>query len=200
MVVPTDWRWTRAQAHFLESMHVKQETLAVCMDQIIAGAELIATSFSHGGKLLLCGNGGSAADCQHMAAEFTNRLTAQFERTALPAIALTTDSSFITSYANDVGFEGVFARQIEAIGGPHDVLLGISTSGRSANVIRAVETAKMRGMSTIALTGCIGPLGEVASVAIMVPSESTQYIQEAHLVIEHILCDLSERIIFGIVK
>src|SRR5205807_1764234 len=122
-------------------------------EPILAAADLVAGAFRGGGKLLLCGNGGSAADCQHMAAEFTSRLSADFVRPALPAIAMTTDTSFLTAYANDFDFEGVFARQVEALGKPGDVLLAISTSGNSKNVIRAVETGKAMGLRTIVLMG-----------------------------------------------
>ena len=163
---------------------------------IADAALLIASAFQSGGKLLLCGNGGSAADCQHMATEFTSRLTKDFDRPALPAIALTTDTSFLTAYANDLGFEDIFGRQIQALGKPGDVLLGISTSGSSANIIRAVEVARTAGLKTIALTGSGGKLGALADVAIAVPSTKTSHIQEAHLAIEHAICDAVERILF----
>ena len=114
----------------------------MCRGASPSAADVITEAFRSGGKLLLCGNGGSAADCQHMAAEFVSRLTKDFERPGLPAIALTTDTSFLTAYTNDCGFEGVFARQVQALGRPGDVLLGISTSGNSANVIQAVEVAR----------------------------------------------------------
>jgi D-sedoheptulose 7-phosphate isomerase len=185
------------RAHLLESAEIKHRVAEKCGDSILAAARLIADTFRSGGKVLLCGNGGSAADCQHMAAEFVSRLTKDFERPGLPAIALTTDTSFLTAYANDVGFDGVFARQVQALGKPGDVLVGISTSGGSVNVIRAVEAAHAATMHTIALTGSSGPLGRMANVAISVPSAKTQYIQEAHLAIEHIVCDLVERDLFG---
>jgi D-sedoheptulose 7-phosphate isomerase len=182
--------------HLLESAAVKERTVEQCTGSIVAAAILIAESFRAGGKLLLCGNGGSAADCQHLAAEFTSRLSADFVRPALPAIALTTDTSFLTAYANDFDFEGVFARQVEALGKPGDVLVGISTSGGSANVVRAVERAKSLNLRTIALIGEAGPLRELCDVAISVPSRKTQHIQESHLAIEHILCHLVERALF----
>ena len=131
-----------------------------------------------------------------MAAEFVSRLTKDFERPGLPAIALTTDTSFLTAYANDVGFEGVFARQVQTLGKPGDVLIGISTSGNSPNVIRAVEAALAANIHTIALTGSGGRLAEIGDVVISVPSANTQHIQEAHLAIEHIVCDLVERCLF----
>lgn len=186
------------RAHLLESAEIKRQVAEKCVDSILAAASLIAETFRVGGKVLLCGNGGSAADCQHMAAEFVSRLTKEFERPGLPAIALTTDTSFLTAYANDVGFEGVFARQVQALGKPGDVLIGISTSGSSTNIIRAVEAARAANMQTIVLTGSRGgSLAEIADVTISVPSANTQYIQEAHLAIEHIVCDLVERDLFG---
>jgi D-sedoheptulose 7-phosphate isomerase len=167
------------------------------MEAICSAASLITETFRSGGKVLLCGNGGSAADCQHMAAEFVSRLTKDFERPGLPAIALTTDTSFLTAFANDCGFEGVFARQVQALGKAGDVVIGISTSGNSPNVIRAVEAAQAAHMHTVVLTGHGGRLPGMARVAIVVPSTNTQYIQETHLAIEHILCDLVERSLFG---
>ena len=187
----------RVQAHLLESAEVKRQMVERCVDSILAAADLIAETFRSGGKVLLCGNGGSAADCQHMAAEFVNRLTKDFERPGLPAIALTTDTSFLTAFANDCGFEGVFERQVQVLGKPGDVLIGISTSGDSTNVMRAVEAARAVNMRTIALTGSRGRLAQMANIAISVPSANTQYIQEAHLAIEHILCGLVERYLFG---
>ena len=186
----------RVQAHLLESAEVKRQMVETCVDSILAAADLIVETFRSGGKVLLCGNGGSAADCQHLAAEFVNRLTMEFERPGLPAIALTTDTSFLTAFANDCGFERVFERQVQALGKPGDVLIGISTSGNSTNVIRAVEAARVADMRTIVLTGSNGRLAGMANVAISVPSANTQYIQEAHLAIEHILCDLVERRLF----
>jgi D-sedoheptulose 7-phosphate isomerase len=164
-----------------------------CLDAILAAARTIASALRGGGKLLLCGNGGSAADCQHMAGELVSRLSADFPRPPLPAVALTTDSSILTALSNDFGFEGVFARQVQALGRSGDVLLGISTSGTSPNVLRAVEAARRIPMATIALTGTQGRLKVLADVAITVPSDSVQHMQEAHLGIEHILCYLVER-------
>lgn len=187
----------KARAHLLDSAKIKQQTAEKCLDSILAAADLIAEAFRSGGKALLCGNGGSAADCQHMAAEFVSRLTMDFDRPGLPAIALTTDTSFLTAFANDFGFEGVFARQVQTLGNPGDVLIGISTSGNSSNVIRAVETARAASMHTLVLIGSSGSLKGMANVAISVPSVKTQYIQEAHLTIEHILCSLVERYLFG---
>ncbi|MHB0868700.1 MAG: D-sedoheptulose-7-phosphate isomerase [Chloroflexota bacterium] len=183
----------RVRAHLLESAEVKRLIADEGMDAILAAARTIADSLRAGGKLLLCGNGGSAADCQHVAAEFVSRLTGDFERPGLPAIALTTDTSFLTAYANDYSFEGIFERQVEALGKQGDVLMGISTSGGSRNVIRAVEMASAMGLRTIVLTGSGGPLVAMADVALTVPSGNTQYIQEAHLAMEHVVVDLAER-------
>ena len=191
-----DLRMKTVQAHFAETAAVMQAAIEHCGASILAAADLVAASFSNGGKLLICGNGGSAADCQHMAAEFTSRLTGDFERPGLPALALTTDSSFLTAYANDYHFDGIFARQVEALGRSGDVLLGISTSGGSKNVVRAFELAKERGLKTIVLTGNKGRLREMADVAICVPSGETQPIQETHLAIEHLICHFVERALF----
>ena len=163
---------------------------------IVSAAKLISEAFRSGGKLLLCGNGGSAADCQHMAAEFTSRLTKEFDRPGLPAIALTTATSFITAYANDIDFNGVFSRQVEALGKAGDALIAISTSGNSRNIIRAVEAARQNKVRVISLSGSKGRLKELADVSISVPSSRTSHIQEAHLAIEHIICDLVEHILF----
>jgi phosphoheptose isomerase len=191
-----DWRAERVKKHLLESAEVKRQVAENSLGAILAAADLIAASFRAGGKLLICGNGGSAADCQHMAAEFVSRLTKDFERPGLPAVALTTDTSFLTAFANDCGFDGIFARQVQALGKAGDVLLGISTSGNSENVVRAVEVARTQGIHTLALVGAQGRLAQVVDVAIAVPAVNTQHTQEAHVAIEHILCDLVERSLF----
>lgn len=183
----------RAQAHLLEAAQVDRLVADQCVDSIVSAADLIARAFRTGGKLLLCGNGGSAADCQHLAAEFVNRLTSEFERPGLPAVALTTDTSFLTAFSNDYGFADVFVRQVDTLGKPGDALIAISTSGESANVLRATHAARARQISTIGLTGPIGRLACTVDVAIRVPSTCPQHIQEAHLAIEHILCDLVEQ-------
>jgi D-sedoheptulose 7-phosphate isomerase len=180
----------------LESAEVKRRVADQSAEAIVAAAGVIVETFRAGGKVLLCGNGGSAADCQHMAAELVSRLTSDFVRPGLPAVALTTDTSFLTAFANDCGFEGIFARQVQALGRPGDLLIGISTSGSSPNVIQAVEAARTAGMRTVTLTGEGGSLAGLADVAIAIPSANTQYIQEAHLTVEHILCDLVERCLF----
>ena len=158
---------------------------------------MMSDVFRSGGKLLICGNGGSAADAQHVAAELVSRLTKDFDRPGLPAIALTTDTSFLTAYANDIDFEGVFERQVQALGREGDLLIGISTSGNSPNVLRAVAYAKAHGMKTIGLTGNKGKLSTAADCAVAVPSADTQYIQESLLAIEHIACEIVERTLFG---
>jgi D-sedoheptulose 7-phosphate isomerase len=195
--MPTDFRRrTTARAYLRESADIKRKTAEACGDAIVAAADVIVGAFRGGGKVLLCGNGGSAADCQHMAAEFVSRLSKDFERPGLPAIALTTDSSFLTAFANDCGFDGVFERQVQALGRPGDVLIGISTSGNSPNVVRAVRYARTEGIRSVALTGGQGQLTSVADVAISVPSTDTQHIQETHLAIEHLICWLVERDLF----
>ena len=185
-----------AREYLRASAETTLRTAEACDDAIIAAADLIAQAFRAAGKVLICGNGGSAADCQHMAAEFVSRLTKTFERPGLPAIALTTDSSFLTAYANDCGFDGVFEREVEALGRPGDVLIGISTSGNSPNVVRAVRRAKIDGLRTVVLTGAHGQLAALADVVVSVPSADTQHIQEAHLAIEHLICWFVERDLF----
>jgi D-sedoheptulose 7-phosphate isomerase len=182
---------------FHETADAQLRTLEQCVPGIARSAALIAEAFHSGHKLLLCGNGGSAADCQHMATEFVSRLRRGVERRALPALALTTDTSFLTAYANDSGFEGIFARQVEAFGEPGDILLGISTSGSSANVGRALAEARARQMVTIGLFGETATLAADVDVAILIPSRDTQVIQECMLPVEHIICELVEETLFG---
>jgi D-sedoheptulose 7-phosphate isomerase len=154
-------------------------------------AQAMAQSLRAGGKLMLCGNGGSAADCQHIAAEFTGRFRG--ERAPLAAMALSTDTSALTCIGNDYGFEHVFARQVRALGRRGDCLIAISTSGRSPNVLRAVEAAHEAGMTTIALTGGTGgPLASACNWVVTVPCDQTARIQEAHIFIGHSWCALIE--------
>lgn len=163
-----------------------------CGSQIVDAAVLIQASLDAGGKLLLFGNGGSAADAQHIAAEFVGRFMA--ERRALPAIALTTDSSILTAVGNDYGFDQVFARQIAAIGNDGDVAIGISTSGNSPNVLAGIRRARLQKMKTIGLAGRDGSaLMNLADIPIAVDSDSTARIQECHITIGHLLCELVER-------
>ena len=185
------------QQRLSESNAVRQMVMEQCVTQIVEAALMVADAYRNGKKLLLCGNGGSAADCQHMAAELMNRLTKDVQRRALPAIALTTDTSFLTALANDRGFEGVFERQVEALGERGDVLLGISTSGSSENVVQAMRLATTKGLNRIALIGEGGVLRDMADVTIAVPSTQTQYIQESHLSVEHLICELVELELFS---
>ena len=185
------------RAYLSASADIKRRTGEECQDAILAATDLIVQTFRADAKVLLCGNGGSAADCQHMATEFVSRLTKSFERPGLPAIALTTDTSFLTAFANDCGFDGVFERQVQALGRPGDLLIGISTSGSSPNVVRAVRWARTAGLRSVVLTGAQGLLAGLADVAISVPSTDTQHIQEAHLAIEHLICWLVEHELFS---
>jgi D-sedoheptulose 7-phosphate isomerase len=190
------------QKHLSDSAAVKlqladSDEVAV----IVEAARRIAGCVSLGGKIMLCGNGGSAADCQHIAAEFTNRLRSSMERPGIPALALTTDSSYLTSRGNDYGFEDVFQRLVETLGRPGDALIAISTSGMSANVLRAVTCARERAILTVGLLGGDGGmLAHHVDVPIIVPSGSTQHIQEAHIAIGHILCELVEETLYGYLK
>jgi phosphoheptose isomerase len=166
-------------------------------DAITEASQAMLASLRTGGKVLLCGNGGSAADAQHFAGELMGRFQVQ-DRRALPAISLTSDTTVLTAWANDAGYDDVFARQVSALGQPEDVVVGISTSGRSANVLRAFEVARERGLRCIALTGRGGgPLAYLADTAIVVPSDDTQRIQEVHGLVIHLLCELIEH---GIVR
>jgi D-sedoheptulose 7-phosphate isomerase len=159
-----------------------------CAEDVAKAASIVADAVRGGGKLLICGNGGSAADAQGLATEFVSTLTTDRRRPAIPAVALTTDSSILTAIANDFGFDGVFARQVEALGRRGDVLLGISTSGNSRDVVLAVRAARERGLSTIALTGRAGgELAALVDIAIRVPDDATSHVQEAHLAVEHAL-------------
>jgi D-sedoheptulose 7-phosphate isomerase len=163
--------------------------------RLINAAELIADTFKTGGKLMIIGNGGSAADAQHLAAEFVNRF--EIERPPLPAIALTTDTSILTSIGNDYSFDTVFVKQVKAIGKEGDVLLAISTSGTSPDVVKAVGTASRLGIKTIALVGRGGgDLTEMADLLLNVDSNSTPRIQEVHITICHMLCELVDHILF----
>jgi D-sedoheptulose 7-phosphate isomerase len=162
--------------------------------EIATAATAIAEAFKAGRKLLLFGNGGSAADAQHIAAEFMNRFL--IERPPLPAIALTTDTSILTSIANDYAFDEIFSKQVKALGKKGDVALGITTSGSSGNVLKALRAAKKLGMTTIALTGEGGKAASLADIALQIPSRSTPRIQEAHIAVGHILCDLTDTILF----
>ena len=166
---------------------------AECVEDVAAAAALLTTSLRAGGKLLICGNGGSAADAQHLATEFVSTLTLDNPRPSIPAIALTTDSSLLTAVANDFGVEGMFSRQVESLGRAGDVLIAISTSGNSANVVRAAVEARDRGLAVVALTGDTGgALSREADRVVRIPSSVTANIQECHLVVEQLLALLVE--------
>ena len=179
--------------YLLETSRTAARTADVCAEEILGATAAIVESLRGGGKILLCGNGGSAGDAQHLATEFVSTLTVDRRRDAIPAIALTTDSSLITAVANDFGFDGVFARQVEALGREGDVLVGISTSGNSENVVQAFERARATGIGTIALTGQSGgKLGALADIEINVPSSETSHVQEAHIAVGQLIAFLVE--------
>ena len=163
---------------------------------VFAAGELTAKAMRDGRKLMVCGNGGSAADSQHLVAEFVSRLTV--DRPALRAVALTTDSSILTAIGNDYSYDNVFERQVEALGNPGDVLLAISTSGNSKNCIKALQQATKMGIHTIAYTGNHGgQMAELSGINVIIPSRTTMNIQESHLALEHIFCMIVERCYFG---
>lgn len=189
----------RIERHFLDSISTKQAALELLAPAITHAAAALSGSLLQGHKILSCGNGGSAGDAQHFSSEMLNRF--ERERPGLPAIALSTDTSTITSIANDYHYDEVFAKQVRALGQPGDLLLAISTSGNSRNVVRAIDAAHDRGMLVVALTGREG--GVMASqmaegdVELRVPSDVTARIQEVHLLIIHCLCDLIDQHLFG---
>jgi len=185
--------------HFQDSIAVKQQSLEVLIEPIHRAGEAMVNSLLNNGKILSCGNGGSAGDAQHFSAELLNRF--EKERPGLPAMALTTDSSTITAIANDYSYEEIFSKQVSALGQAGDVLLAISTSGNSANVAAAMKAAQEREMLTIVLSGndggtMAGLLGE-QDIEIRVPSNRTARIQEVHLVVIHCLCDFIDSQLFG---
>ena len=177
-----------------ESLAVKAQSIKKNIDLIVKAADMLAACIATDNKILIFGNGGSAADAQHIAAEFVNRF--QIERPPLAAIALTTDTSIITSIANDYNFDDIFSKQILALGQKNDIAIGISTSGNSRNVIQAVKAAQTAGITTIGLTGRGGELARLADLAFKIESDTTARIQETHILIAHILCDLVDRILF----
>lgn len=175
-------------------LEVIQALLASQLHEIAACGELICDALLAGNKILLCGNGGSAADAQHIAAELVGRY--ELERRAFPAVALTTDTSALTALSNDYGYDEVFARQVAALAVPGDVLVAISTSGRSPNVVRAAEQARTAGCKTIALTGCSGePLAAHCDLALLVASARTARVQEAHITIGHLWCEMLDALL-----
>jgi D-sedoheptulose 7-phosphate isomerase len=183
------------RAMLCESARVKQELAAQASGAIAHAASLLIEAFRSGRKALLFGNGGSAADAQHLAAEWTGRLRG--ERRALPAIALTANTSELTALGNDYGFDRIFARLIEALGSPGDVAIALSTSGNSPNVLAGIAEARARGLRTIGLSGRRGgKLAPAVEVALLVPSDDTQRIQESHITIGHVLAELVEQALF----
>lgn len=179
------------------SIATKKKLLETISDKILETGKVIANQLAQGNKVLLCGNGGSAADSQHIAAELVIRFRGNVNRRALPAIALTVDPSIMTAGGNDFGFENVFAREVEAYGRKGDVLVGISTSGNSPNVLRAIETANSMGLITIGLLGGNG--GKIApfcNYSVIVPESETALIQECHIMIGHIWCEIIEEFLF----
>lgn len=159
--------------------------------------DLLVETFNAGNKVLLAGNGGSAADAQHWAAEWTIRLSHHLERPSMPAIALTTDTSALTAGGNDIGFDNIFARQMEGLGAQGDVFIAISTSGNSENVIRAMKVASDKGIKNVGIMGNTGgKMKELCDLSVIVPSDSTQRIQEMHCFVGHMMCELSERKIY----
>lgn len=183
------------QKRFKESAEVKARFLKENLPKLLESIKLVSHVFEAGNKLFFFGNGGSASDAQHIAAEFVNRYI--MDRPPLPAIALTTDTSVLTSISNDMAFIDIFSRQIKALGKEGDVAVGISTSGNSANVIKAFEVAKEMGMKTIAFTGNDGGiLAKLADIALIVSSSSTPRIQETHILVGHLLCEMVEHQLF----
>ena len=193
---PTDTR-DRAREYLTDASDLMGAVADTCLEDIVAASEILIESFLAGGTLLICGNGGSAADAQHLATEFVSALTLDRIRPAMRAIALTTDSSALTAIANDFGVERMFARQVEAIGTAGDVLIAISTSGNSPNIVAAAEAARAAGIGVVALTGASGgAVAPLADVAIRVPSTTTAHIQECHLAIEQLLALIAERTLY----
>ena len=196
MVIPKDYTRKsimrdRIKDTFLQSIQLKEQILHNNLSQIVEITEMIIESLKKGGKILIFGNGGSAADAQHIAAELIGRF--KKDRSALAAIALTTNSSIISSLANDYGYEVIFAKQIEALGKKNDVAIGISTSGKAKNVILGIKQAKKMGIRTVALSGGDGgDLVRAAELSLLVPSNVTARIQEAHITIGHAVCEIVE--------
>jgi D-sedoheptulose 7-phosphate isomerase len=192
----------RIQQHFTASIETKQKALVLLEEPIFSAAQLLFDAIQQGNKALSCGNGGSAGDAQHFSSEMLNRF--EQERRGLPAIALTTDTSTLTSIANDYSYERIFSRQVEALGRKGDILLAISTSGNSTNVNRAIEAAHQCGMVVIALSGKAGgsmkDCLQADDVELRVPSDSTARIQETHLLLIHCICDLVDQMLLNPTK
>jgi len=181
-----------------ESSETKLKIEQECKEDILKATNILSEVYRNGNKLLLCGNGGSAADCQHIATELMIRLSHHIQRPALPAIALTTDTSNLTAGGNDIGFDNVFARNVEGLGNKGDALIAISTSGNSGNVIKAVEMAHKKGMKVIGLLGGDGgKLKPIVDLPVVIPSSNVQRIQEGHITVAHIICELVEEELYG---
>lgn len=199
LIIPNTMNNQRIVEHFQESAELKSQAAAVLAQPIADAIELMFTALSNGNKILACGNGGSAADCQHFAAELVGRF--ERERLPLPALALTTDTSIITAVGNDYAFDDIFAKQVQAFGQSGDILLALSTSGNSKNVVAAIDAALERDMRVVALTGkgggAMGKMLTEADVHICVPHDRTARIQEVHLVTIHCLCDGIDVALFG---
>jgi D-sedoheptulose 7-phosphate isomerase len=177
-----------------DSLAVKRSAITAAAGRLAAAAEMLAGCIASGHKILIFGNGGSAADAQHLAAEFVNRF--EIERRPLPMLALTTDTSVLTSIANDYAFEQVFAKQVRALGAPGDVAWGISTSGNSPNVLAGLEAGRSQGLRTLAMVGRGGRMAETAELVLSVPADVTARIQETHITMGHMLCALVDRLLF----
>ena len=189
------WMQEKITKAFEESISIKEKFFKENVEAIMEASKMIASAFTEGKKLLLFGNGGSATDASHMAAEFVNRF--KRERPGLPAIALTTDMAVITSIANDYDYSEIFARQIKSLSDEGDVVLAISTSGSSSNVLKAMDVAKRRKLKTIVFTGAKGEkFASKADCAFIVPSENTPRVQETHITLGHVLCQMVEEILF----
>jgi D-sedoheptulose 7-phosphate isomerase len=184
------------QGYLNKSISVKQDLLAseIVLRQISKVADLIIEAYRNGNKVMIAGNGGSAADAQHIAAEFVSRFL--FDRPGLPALALTTDTSMLTAIGNDYGFDKLFARQLQAQSRSGDIFIGISTSGNSENIVKAMSLTKGLGVTSVALCGESGKLKDIVDYSINVPSTVTPYIQECHICIGHMICAIVEEVIF----
>ncbi len=191
------YRQKYIQDQLNDSAETKKKMFDACAGDILKAVDAIIKAYNNGGKVLLCGNGGSAADSQHIATELVIRMT-KHDRRALPAIALTTDSSMLTAGGNDIGFDNIFSRQVEGLGNAGDVLIAISTSGKSENVNRAVKEAKKKGMTVVGFLGKGGgPSKDLVDIPIIIPSDDTQRIQEGHITVAHIICGIVENEMFG---
>jgi D-sedoheptulose 7-phosphate isomerase len=179
--------------HLLGSAETQKSVAEKLTAQIAKAADLCISAIRNGGKIMFCGNGGSAADSQHLATEMVVRLSAELDRGALPALALTTDTSILTACGNDYGFDHIFSRQVEALGKPEDVLIAISTSGNSPNILKAVESAKKKVITIIGFLGKDGGrMKNQVDIPLIVPSADVQHIQESHIAIGHILIGIIE--------